>query len=138
MADEQRTVSESQLPNTKSLPQRWRKQPVEIWAYQYNGLNAAEIEEWALSFTPDEYYRPMRMSETGALYIRTMEGVMNVSKNDFVIRGVEGEFYACKPTIFRKTYTEVITAAKTSPEATSGLQENAPKPPSSQAREKQS
>lgn len=40
----------------------------------------------------------------GALYIGTLEGVMRVSHGDYVIRGVQGEFYPCKPDIFEATY----------------------------------
>ena len=39
--------------------------------------------------------------------IRTLEGVMEISDNDYIIKGVEGEIYPCKPEIFEKTY-EVI------------------------------
>ena len=39
--------------------------------------------------------------------IRTLEGVMEISDNDYIIKGIDGEFYPCKPEIFEKTY-EVI------------------------------
>lgn len=42
------------------------------------------------------------------LCIKTLEGVMTVGWDDYIIRGVEGELYACKPDIFHKTYEEVI------------------------------
>lgn len=42
--------------------------------------------------------------EDGALLIGTLEGTMRVSSRDYVIRGVQGEFYPCKPDIFEKTY----------------------------------
>jgi len=41
------------------------------------------------------------------LYIPTLEGNMIVSKNDYIIKGVNGEFYPCKPDIFKKTYEKV-------------------------------
>lgn len=41
------------------------------------------------------------------LYISTLEGVHHVSVGDYVIRGVNGELYPCKPDIFMKTYEEV-------------------------------
>jgi hypothetical protein len=44
---------------------------------------------------------------TGDLMIRTLEGDMRVSPGDYVIRGVQGEFYPCKPDIFEATYEEV-------------------------------
>ena len=40
----------------------------------------------------------------GSPFIRTLEGDMTISKGDFVIKGVNGEFYPCKPDIFEKTY----------------------------------
>ena len=44
---------------------------------------------------------------TGTLMIRTLEGDMRVSYGDWIIRGVRGEFYPCKPDIFEATYEEV-------------------------------
>lgn len=41
------------------------------------------------------------------LQIKTLEGVMTVNTNDFVIKGPFGEFYPCKPDIFAATYEEV-------------------------------
>ncbi|MFD4830124.1 hypothetical protein ACFWPV_09755 [Streptomyces uncialis] len=43
----------------------------------------------------------------GCLVIRTLEGDMKVSPGDYVIRGVQGEFYPCKPDIFAATYVRV-------------------------------
>jgi len=40
--------------------------------------------------------------------IKTLEGEMTASIGDFVIKGVNGEFYPCKPDIFKKTYEEVV------------------------------
>lgn len=42
--------------------------------------------------------------ESGLLHIATLEGVMRVDRGDFVIKGVKGEFYPCKPDIFYQTY----------------------------------
>lgn len=42
-----------------------------------------------------------------SLYIKTLEGVMKVSCGDFIIKGVAGEYYPCKPEIFKETYEEV-------------------------------
>lgn len=41
------------------------------------------------------------------LEIPTLEGVMTASVGDYIIRGIEGEFYSCKPGIFEKTYEKV-------------------------------
>lgn len=54
---------------------------------------------------------PAIMGETykadGCLKIPTLEGKMIAAKGDFIIRGVKGEFYPCKPDIFKQTYDEV-------------------------------
>lgn len=42
------------------------------------------------------------------LTIHTLEGNMIASKGDYIIKGVNGEFYPCKPDIFEKTYEEVV------------------------------
>ena len=41
------------------------------------------------------------------LYIKTLEGEMTVSDGDWVIKGIQGEFYPCKPDIFYATYEKV-------------------------------
>jgi hypothetical protein len=46
--------------------------------------------------------------DVGGLAIETLEGTMKASFGDFIIKGVNGEFYPCKPDIFEKTYEEII------------------------------
>lgn len=77
---------------------RFRKKPVEIEAIQYTGNNLKELIEFV----------------GGSLRVRgnlvvivTLEGDMIVSEFDWVIKGINGEFYPCKPDIFEKTY-EVV------------------------------
>lgn len=74
---------------------RYRKKPVVIDAIQWNGYNTAEI----LDFMS---HKNLKLEE-GALIID--EGDMKASVGDYIIRGVDGEFYPCKPSIFQKTYT---------------------------------
>ena len=53
---------------------------------------------------------PVRISYAGTaptLRIGTLEGTMTAQLGDYIIRGVNGEFYPCKPDIFEKTYEEV-------------------------------
>jgi hypothetical protein len=77
----------------------YRKKPVTIEAVEYTGLNSAEIE----SFTGQQVGR-----ETGKpIMIKTLEGQHIASLGDFIIKGVKGEFYPCKPDIFAETYSEV-------------------------------
>lgn len=88
------------------MPQRYRKKPVEVEAMQFSGENGLAIVSWATRFSiadPD----PISIGLDGYLYIETLEGRMRVSPLDWVIKGVQGEFYPCKPDIFEATYDVV-------------------------------
>ena len=78
---------------------KYRKKPVVIEALQYDGCNKKAIYAFATG------YAFIKSSEQ--LVINTLEGEMLVSINDYVIKGVNGEFYPCKPDIFDKSY-EVV------------------------------
>lgn len=83
-------------------PKRYRKKPVEIEAVQLDPQNAFTVL--------DEVGGELEMTDDGtptALLIPTLEGIMRAEIGDYIIRGVEGEFYPCKPKIFEKTYEEV-------------------------------
>ena len=84
---------------------RFVKKPVEIEAVQWDGDNWVEVRE----FTGD---RAERRSDPriGTLHIQTLEGVMEARRGDWIIRGVQGEYYPCKPDIFEATYDKVIDA----------------------------
>lgn len=73
---------------------RYRKKPVVIEAIQFVG-NFAEIEAFVGG---DAEFRK------GELVIATLEGAMHASPRDWIIKGVQGEFYPCKPDIFAATY----------------------------------
>lgn len=77
---------------------KFRKKPVTIEAIQWNGENLSEINE----FTKNEVE-----NHESVLIIPTLEGDMYASLNDYIIKGVKGEFYPCKPNIFLATYEEV-------------------------------
>lgn len=78
---------------------KFKKKPVIIEAVQWDGSNNELIKE----FVKSNY-----SIQGDELYIRTLEGCMTASVGDWVIKGVEGEFYPCKPDIFEKTYEEVF------------------------------
>jgi hypothetical protein len=80
--------------------ERYVKKPIVVNALQWRGANVKEI----CDFIKDDgfYYH-----RTGQLTIRTLEGNMVASIGDYIIQGVDGEFYPCKPIIFEKTYTKV-------------------------------
>lgn len=88
---------------------KYRKKPVVIEAIQYRGVESIdEAQEFVGSdfvigssaFDGEKY-------EWATVYIRTLEGEMNVSNGDYIIKGVQGEFYPCKPDIFELTYEKV-------------------------------
>ena len=78
----------------------YRKKPVVIEAIQFTGQNDTEIADFvrAEGYDPDDT-RPSWM-------IRTSEGTMRADVGDWIIKGVKGEFYPCKPDIFEATYEE--------------------------------
>lgn len=82
---------------------KFRKKPVMVEALRYDGTNNEELEDFAESSI---VFRDI-MSDNMTVYIDTLEGEMKVSKGDYVIKGVKGEFYPCKPDIFDKSYEEV-------------------------------
>lgn len=75
--------------------QLYQKKPVVVKAIQFWDNNQSEIEEFVGSSF---------LMIAGLPYIETLEGNMTVSKNDYIIQGVKGEYYPCKPDIFEMTY----------------------------------
>lgn len=92
---------------------RYRKKPVEIEALLFGAPEDAEfIARWAhMDGTGMGLVTAMPVGdhdEPGTyLAIDTLEGTMYASLGDYVIRGVKGEFYPCKPDIFELTYDKV-------------------------------
>ena len=83
--------------------QKFVKKPIVIEAIQYNGINITEVEDFVGAKLPSV----LLSVEDTQLVIPTLEGDMKVSKGDYVIKGIKGEFYPCKPDIFEKTYDVV-------------------------------
>lgn len=94
---------------------KYRKKPVIVEAIQYKEDNLQEIMDFVgPSLRVDG---SCSAAETGMkirhdVYIHTLEGDMHVDYLDFVIKGVHGEFYPCKPNIFEKTYEPVADENK--------------------------
>lgn len=86
---------------------KYRKKPVVIEAIQWNGDNLTEI----INFVDRNVLlcSPLRFAthEEIELSIETLEGNHLVTKGDYIIKGVKGEFYPCKPDIFEQTYEMV-------------------------------
>ncbi|MBG9944667.1 hypothetical protein ABE237_00690 [Brevibacillus formosus] len=80
---------------------KYRKKPVVIEAKQYKGLsNYIEICEFVGKPLDSEYNGEI-------VVIETLEGTMRANAGDYIIKGVKGEFYPCKPDIFEATYDAV-------------------------------
>lgn len=82
-----------------------RKKPVEVEVMQLQMVSTRSYRK-CKEFVGDSWIDYDEMSN-GFPGIMTLEGVMEISDNDYIIKGVDGEFYPCKPDIFEKTY-EVI------------------------------
>lgn len=77
----------------------FRNKPVVIQAIQWNGNNDVEVMDFM--------GRKSLAKERGKLVISTLEGEMQVSKMDWIIRGNQEELYPCDPDIFEETYEQV-------------------------------
>jgi hypothetical protein len=97
---------------------QYRKKPVIIEAVQFDGLNPTEIKDFVGENCEVEIYDNGVTPPVARIVIHTLEGDMEVSNGDYVIKGVKGEFYPCKPDIFEQTY-EFVETQKEQPEATS-------------------
>jgi len=80
----------------------FRKKPVVIEAVQYLGDERFNLIRQFVG-----PYTILHQLGDSKLGIQTLEGVMGVSPGDWVIKGVKGEFYPCKPDIFQATYEPV-------------------------------
>lgn len=103
----------------------YKKRPVVVDAVEWEGgaEKASQVIDWALYFGGTIRYREGEFAYVGLhfdgkqmtteewvpehLSIDTLEGTMKASAGDFIIRGVKGEFYPCKPDIFHETYERI-------------------------------
>ena len=83
---------------------RYRKRPVVIDAVHFNGTEASCIEVTEFLSSAERRWKPNTL-EGG--YIVTLEGEMEFRPGDWIIRGLNGEFYPCKPDIFETSYEPV-------------------------------
>lgn len=85
---------------------KYRKKPVVIEALQFTRSNFNEIKEFtdskAHNFTIEK-----RIDGIATCIIPTLEGQHIATEGDYIIKGIENEFYPCKPDIFEKTYEKV-------------------------------
>lgn len=83
------------------MPQ-FRKKPVVVEAEQFAGMHSVPAIHRLTQVPVCTYNHP-----AGTLSVYTLEGVMTASPGDWIIRGVKGELYPCKPDVFAATYEAV-------------------------------
>lgn len=84
---------------------KYRKKPVVIDAIQFNRDSFEDIKQFtdgkAFNFRTEKCIDGKSYCD-----IKTLEGVIKATEGDYIIKGVHGEFYHCKPNIFKQTYEE--------------------------------
>lgn len=88
----------------------YRKKPVEVFALKCHELMAAESA--GVYCIPKCFFKPyqegkLRFFNQEYMEIHTLEGTMRAEKDDWIICGVKGEIYPCKPDVFEMTYEPV-------------------------------
>lgn len=83
---------------------RYRKKPVEVEAIQFDGKNQEEVARFMGVVQYDRHSR--------GIEIDTLEGTHLARPGDWIIRGIQGEYYPCKPDIFEATYEPVEDTVK--------------------------
>ena len=86
------------------MVKRYRKKPVEIEAIQFTGDNYEEVAEWMGKSEKDVGLTNCGIQNFVSIF--TLEGTMIANAGDYIVKGVKGEFYPCKPDIFIQTYEE--------------------------------
>ena len=78
---------------------KYRKKPVVIEAMKFTDENKNQVFHWITCSVTADFNdgKPI-------IRIQTLEGVMIAELGDYIIKGVKGEFYPCKPDIFEQTY----------------------------------
>lgn len=88
---------------------KFRKKPVVIEAFKFETNNQADNENMNQIVLWIVNNRGQGRHDNTDIYIQTLEGEMRAVVGDWIIKGVQGEFYPCKPDIFEKTYEPVDT-----------------------------
>jgi hypothetical protein len=90
---------------TSLFPARYRKRPIEVEAMQYDGTNFNAL--WDFTGRSAHIKEIIGPHAPLALAVYTLEGVMKADVGDWIIKGIQGEYYPCKPDIFEQTYEPV-------------------------------
>ncbi len=88
----------------------YRKKPVVIEAEQFTGMNIEKIIRFIgeENLVAQEFDTDISKEFPTEIQIKTLEGVMTASRYDYIIKGIKGEYYPCKPDIFYRTYDPAL------------------------------
>lgn len=91
---------------------RFVKKPVEVEAMRFDGTNGRQLAEWSENHVGviSEMHAPL------VAVVYTLEGAMRGDIGDWIVRGIQGEFYPVKPDIFEATYEPASTPARSEAE----------------------
>lgn len=85
---------------------KYQKQPIIVEAVLFTRDTFDEVKKFTNGLVEDIYI-PKCPDSKAQCFIPTLEGVHTATEGDYIIKGIRGEFYPCKPDIFAKTYCEV-------------------------------
>jgi len=90
---------------------KYRAKPVVIEAIKVSDVLRQAEKNWEElpECIKEIYEKGDILFSAGEIYIKTLEGKMTANYDDYIIKGVQGELYPCKPDIFEQTYEEVIS-----------------------------
>ncbi len=86
---------------------KFRKKPVVIDAIRFDGTNHNEVADFVMNVPYGDTDVSGQLRDDVHMVIHTLEGNMRADVGDWIIRGVKGEYYPCKPDIFEATYEPV-------------------------------
>ena len=82
---------------------KYRKKPIVIEAIKVQNSCSEDITKF-FGKEQEEKYGYIDNNDKFEIWINTLEGIMTASYGDYIIKGIQGEFYPCKPDVFEKTY----------------------------------
>jgi hypothetical protein len=94
----------------ETIIRQYRKKPIIVEAVQLDNINVPCVVRWVgedkakINLESDEAWKLGKAPPIFSVTISTLEGDMKAMPGDYIIKGVHGEFYPCKPDIFEKTY----------------------------------
>ena len=83
---------------------KFRKKPVVVEAWEFTRKALGDVGSWVRRYQNDIKLVSQYGGEVLYIEIKTLEGTMRAELGDYIIKGVQGEFYPCKPDIFEATY----------------------------------